>query len=128
MCVRSHLVGQSEGSPVNGHRAFGLKVLVDLNGLFRVDVLPLHHVPGSKSLPLIKVPVTDHVCPVCRTWACTLRSGSPPGRRAQTCDRSPGSQGSNRCLQQRRIDGAGPKQTSCPTETTEQRVRMIRQH
>lgn len=50
----SHLVGESEGSPVNGHRAFGLKVLVDLNGLFRVDVLPLHHVPGSKSLQSIK--------------------------------------------------------------------------
>lgn len=119
----SHLVGESEGSPVNGHRAFGLKVLVDLNGLFRVDVLPLHHVPGSKSLQLIKSDcVTNNVCPVCRTWACTLQLGSPPGQRAQTSDQSPGSQGNNRCLQQRRIDGVGPKQTSCSTRTTEQRV------
>lgn len=42
-CV-SHLVGQSEGSPVDGHRLFGLKVLVNLDRLFWVHVLPLHHV------------------------------------------------------------------------------------
>lgn len=48
-----YLIGQSKGSPVNGHRLLRLKVLVDLNSLFWVDVLTLHHIPGRKrdSLP-----------------------------------------------------------------------------
>lgn len=40
----SNLIGESEGSPVNSHRLFGLKVQVDLNRLLWINVLSLHHV------------------------------------------------------------------------------------
>lgn len=43
------LISESEGSPVNGHRLLGLKVLVNPNSLFWIDMLPLHHIPGQVS-------------------------------------------------------------------------------
>lgn len=43
-----YLIGKSKGSPVNGQRVFSLKVLVNLDSLFWVNVLSLHHIPGKK--------------------------------------------------------------------------------
>ena len=43
-----YLIGKSKRPPVNGHRLFCLEVLVNLNSLFGVNVLSLHHIPGKK--------------------------------------------------------------------------------
>lgn len=45
MSVYPYLIGKRKGPPVNGHRLFGLKVLVNLNSLLWIYMLPLHHIP-----------------------------------------------------------------------------------
>lgn len=132
-----YLIGQSKGPPVNGHRPLCLKVLVDLYSLFRVDVLPLHRIPGGRSDSNVHLTKCTHspfaampnkVSLACRTWVCTLRSGSLQGQRARTCVRSPGSRGNSQCLRQRRSGGLDPKRTSCSTKTEQEEEFVLYQN